>query len=67
MSSRYGIVPADAHGGASYPVWVIQDRETGRLVKALPPRPEPLRFYSYDQAERWVRVNEQRHPDPEVA
>jgi hypothetical protein len=63
-SNRYGIVPAD--DGASYPVWVIQDRDTSQLVKALPPRPEPLRFYSYDRAERWVSANEQPHPDPEA-
>ncbi|MFJ9842356.1 hypothetical protein ACIRYZ_18090 [Kitasatospora sp. NPDC101155] len=63
-STRYGIIPAD--DGASYPVWVIRDRDTSRLVKALPPGPEPLRFYSYDRAERWVRANEQPHPAPEV-
>ncbi|MET9181856.1 hypothetical protein ABZX88_27040 [Kitasatospora aureofaciens] len=67
MSGRYGIVPVDAPGGAGYPVWVIQDHETGHLVKALPPRPEPLRFYSYDQAERWVGANDQTPPPPETA
>ncbi|MER7671100.1 hypothetical protein ABTY61_21915 [Kitasatospora sp. NPDC096128] len=67
MSARYGIVPADTHDGASYPVWVVHDHTTGHLVKALPPRPEPLRFYSYDQAERWVSANEQPRPTPEVA
>ncbi|MFI9363932.1 hypothetical protein ACIG5E_23190 [Kitasatospora sp. NPDC053057] len=67
MSDRYGIVPVDAPSGAGYPVWVIQDHTTGHLVKALPPRPEPLRFYSYDQAERWVSANEQPLPAPETA
>ncbi|MFD7833141.1 hypothetical protein [Kitasatospora sp. NPDC059803] len=63
MSRRYGIVPADAAHGASYPVWVIQDHKTGQLVKALPPHSEPLRFYSYDRAERWVSANEKPRPD----
>ena len=67
MSDRYGIVPADTNDGASCPVWVIQDHKTGHPVKALPPRPDPLRFYSYDQAERWVSANEQPGPDPEDA
>ncbi|MGW2376101.1 MULTISPECIES: hypothetical protein [Kitasatospora] len=67
MSGRYGIVPAEAPSGAGYPVWVIRDHETGHLVKALPPRPEPLRFYSYDRAERWVSANEQPPPTPEGA
>ncbi|MBV6701259.1 hypothetical protein [Kitasatospora aureofaciens] len=66
MTSRYGIVPADAPNGASYPVWVIRDHETGHLVKALPPRPEPLRFYSYDRAQIWVRKNEKPAPAKEV-
>ncbi|MEU6237919.1 hypothetical protein [Kitasatospora sp. NPDC047058] len=66
MSDRYGILPVDATGGASYPVWVIRDRTTGHLVKALPTRPEPLRFHSYDQAERWVDANGRPSPDAEV-
>ncbi|MFJ4190495.1 hypothetical protein [Kitasatospora sp. NPDC089509] len=67
MSDRYGIVPADACDGASYPVWVVQDHRTGGLVKALPPRPEPLRFYSYHQAERWVSANSCSSPDSGAA
>ncbi|MFF1789585.1 hypothetical protein ACFVX9_24385 [Kitasatospora sp. NPDC058243] len=54
---RYTAVPADAPHGASYPVWVIRDRSTSRLVKALPPAEEPLRFYSYALAQAWVRRN----------
>ncbi|MER7752517.1 hypothetical protein [Kitasatospora sp. NPDC097643] len=57
MTSRYGIVPADSPSGTSYQVWVIHDRKTDRLVKALPPAPEPLRFYSYAWAQAWVRKN----------
>ncbi|MEV7026186.1 hypothetical protein [Kitasatospora sp. NPDC093558] len=67
MSERYGIIPADALNGASYPVWVIQDHTAGQLVEALPPGPEPLRFYSYLHAERWVGASSDRCPDTGVA
>ncbi|MDH6708878.1 hypothetical protein P3T27_005624 [Kitasatospora sp. MAA19] len=67
MTTRYTIIPADALNGASYPVWAIRDHQTGQLVKALPPRPEPLRFYSYDRAETWVRRNETPTPAEGVA
>ncbi|MER8100422.1 hypothetical protein [Kitasatospora sp. NPDC094016] len=55
MSGRYGIVPADALPGVSYPVWVIQDHKASQLVKTLPPRPEPLRFYTRAAAEAYLR------------
>ncbi|MFD5464630.1 hypothetical protein ACFWIQ_17685 [Kitasatospora sp. NPDC127059] len=57
MTDRYAIVPADAPRGTYYQAWVVRDRETTDLVKALPPADEPLRFYSYAQAQAWVRTN----------
>ncbi|KJS51836.1 hypothetical protein VM98_34990 [Streptomyces rubellomurinus subsp. indigoferus] len=60
--SRYGIIPADPPAGVSFPVWVVRDHRTGDLVKALPPRPEPLRFYSYAHAQAWVHKNERPTP-----
>ncbi|MET8627009.1 hypothetical protein ABZW30_25140 [Kitasatospora sp. NPDC004669] len=60
MTSRYTAVPAEAPHGASYQVWVIRDRSTNLLVKALPPAPDPLRFYSYAHAQAWIRKNEPR-------
>ncbi|WBP90536.1 hypothetical protein [Kitasatospora cathayae] len=57
MTDRYAIVPADAPHGASYQVWVVRDRTSNRLVKALPPADEPLRFYSYAQARAWTLTN----------
>ncbi|MBP0452686.1 hypothetical protein J5Y04_24540 [Kitasatospora sp. RG8] len=66
MTDRYGIVPAGAPDGASYPVWVVRDRATGALVKALPTHPEPLRFHSYDNAQAWVRDNGTPAPGTEV-
>ncbi|MFI9163553.1 hypothetical protein ACIGXI_04975 [Kitasatospora aureofaciens] len=57
MTERYAILPADAPHGASYQVWVVRDRTTTHLVKALPPADEPLRFYSYAQALAWTRTN----------
>ncbi|MGW3043665.1 hypothetical protein ACWC9T_27275 [Kitasatospora sp. NPDC001159] len=60
MTSRYTAIPAEAPHGASYQVWVIRDRSTDLLVKALPPADEPLRFYSYAHAQAWIRRNEPR-------
>ncbi|MFF2145937.1 hypothetical protein [Kitasatospora sp. NPDC058190] len=57
-TDRYTAVPADAPHGASYQAWVIRDRSTDLLVKALPPADEPLRFYSYAHAQSWIRKNE---------
>ncbi|MFI9363397.1 hypothetical protein ACIG5E_20415 [Kitasatospora sp. NPDC053057] len=57
MTDRYAIVPADSPPGTSYQAWVVRDRATGYLVKALPPADEPLRFYSYAQAHAWTRTN----------
>ncbi|MFB7912215.1 hypothetical protein [Kitasatospora sp. NPDC056076] len=56
--SRYTIVPADSPAGTSFPVWAVQDHRTNRLVQALPPRPEPLHFYSYDSARIWTQKND---------
>ncbi|MEU8511667.1 hypothetical protein AB0C76_08785 [Kitasatospora sp. NPDC048722] len=52
---RFTIVRA---ANTAYPTWVIYSHRTRRLVRALPPRPEPLRFYSYDRALTWVHRNE---------
>ncbi|MFD7452694.1 hypothetical protein [Kitasatospora sp. NPDC059827] len=57
MSERYAILPADSPRGTHYQAWVIRDRATTECVKALPPADEPLRFYSYAQAQAWVRTN----------
>ncbi|MFH9349802.1 hypothetical protein [Kitasatospora sp. NPDC017646] len=57
MNDRYAIVPGDAPPGTSYQVWVVRDRTTTQLIKALPPADEPLRFYSYAQAHAWTRAN----------
>ncbi|MFJ9773016.1 hypothetical protein ACIRVF_17550 [Kitasatospora sp. NPDC101157] len=64
MSDRYAIVPANPPSGASYQVWVVRDRTTTHLVKALPPAGEPLRFYSYAQAHAWTRANSRTSPSP---
>ncbi|MFD8703370.1 hypothetical protein ACFV1W_12185 [Kitasatospora sp. NPDC059648] len=64
MSDRYAIVPADPPPGASYQVWVVRDRTSNLLVKALPPADEPLRFYSYAQARAWTRANSPAPPTP---
>ncbi|MBD0695330.1 hypothetical protein [Streptomyces sp. CBMA123] len=57
MNDRYAIVPADAPRGTYYQAWVVRDRATDQLVRALPPADEPLRFYSYVRAQAWVRTN----------
>ncbi|MFJ4186651.1 hypothetical protein [Kitasatospora sp. NPDC089509] len=56
--SPYAIVPADPPPGFTYQAWVVRDRDSGHLVKALPPADEPLRFYSFAHAEAWIRKNE---------
>ncbi|MEV7599778.1 hypothetical protein AB0O91_20585 [Kitasatospora sp. NPDC089797] len=58
--SPYAIVPADPPPGFTFQAWVVRDRDSGRLVKALPPSDEPLRFYSFAHAEAWIRRNEPR-------
>ncbi|HJD81462.1 hypothetical protein [Kitasatospora aureofaciens] len=64
--SEKGLTCTTICGRAASSSWVIHDHATGHLVKALPPRPEPLRFYSYDQAERWVSANGRTLPPPAV-